>query len=160
MKGSGVIEICYFLSGESKCAFLRLICHFLNTLFKTMHIFSFVCDRHRSGKSPFIPTALNIISNELDRSCNLFAASILSFLFLQFTKELYSNSCHFLCAKLTSSEPTFKSQIFCSELKGDCTYMNRFLRMKIISFSSLKFHYLNLLIHTNSEHSSADLRSY
>lgn len=91
-----------------------------------MHIFSFVCDRHRSGKSPFIPTDLNIIFNKVDRSCNLFAASILSFLFLQFTKEVYSNSCHFLYAKLTSSEPTFKSQIFCSELKGDCTYMNRF----------------------------------
>lgn len=126
LKGSSVIEICYFLSRESKLAFSRLICHFLSTLFKTMHIFSLVCDRHRSGKSPFIPTALNTVSNKVDRSCNLFAASILSLLFLQFTKEPYSNSCQFLCVKFTSSEPTFKSQIFCSELEGGCTYMNRF----------------------------------
>lgn len=126
LKEHTVTELGYFLSRESKLAFPRLICHFLNALFKAMHIFSFVCDRHRSEKSPFIPTALNTISNEVDRSCNLFAASILSFLFLQFTKEPYSNSCHFLCVKFTSSEPTFKSQIFCSELEGDCTCMNRF----------------------------------
>lgn len=126
LKESSVTEICYFLNRESKLAFPRLICHLLNTLFKTMHIFSFVCDRHRSGKFPFIPTALSTMSNKVDRSCNLFASSILSFLFLQLTKEPYSNSCHFLCVKLTSSEPTFKSQIFCSELGGGCTYMNRF----------------------------------
>lgn len=107
-----------FSQQGSKLAFPRVICHFLNTVFKTVHVFSFVCKRHRSGKSPFIPLALNAISNKVDRACNLFAASILLFLFLRATKEPYSNSCHFLFVKFTWSEPTFNSQIFCFELEG------------------------------------------
>lgn len=124
LQESSVIEICYFLSGESKLAFPRLICHFLNTLLKICIYFHlFVIGTEVGNPHP----SLLLSTQSLTRLTGLVICLLL--LFFPFFNSQKSHIPTPVTSCVLNSLPVnlhLKSQIFCSELEDCCTYMNRF----------------------------------